>query len=658
MLKIDLGCGKAKQDGFIGVDRYPLPKVDIIADLNAPLPIKSDSVDLLYASHSLEHLSDLMAAMREIYRICKHGAQVCIVAPYNEQKLNLANPYHICVFNEHTPRFWTDYPETPVDPEEYRHPHAKFWGLSQSDNSDPGIDIRLVSLEFFYFPEYRGLPVQRQRELRRSQIDVCDQIMYHLIVWKGDGQSPGRAFADYVADFVPFEPDYIKQRRTDEREQMAQERIEQQEHDKCLILDMQNQLSRQASMLAEAKAEASASAAQLDGARRLAEDLNSQLSRQSASYQAEASSAARRLVELNADIERAGRIINDMRGEHHQLRMQLASQYEKTEMLTDQFHAVKTALSKSQLEAESLSRTVAGTCDENLELKGRIVQLDGELDSARVALTQANADTADRFTSLVQANADTADRFTSLAQENSGLRARLENSEVLKARNALLSAEIETTNGLLAWYQSRESVLSAEAATLKAGLAEAQSVDVRRKYAETVVEGLYSQLQAYYAEKSAVFAMRDLIEESLSADYDDMRQFSLLPMDAVRGRLVMSDDLCTMPYREYIIPTSQTVVSSIAVAIRPLSLATRGVAGVEIVSAAKKIESQAVLPLNSVNPAAPTVFDLPVPLPGLEAGWALRVFVKDADVPVAVLEQARLLGLRRRMRLLPFALVR
>ena len=35
------------------------------------------------------------------------GAQVCIVAPYYNQGLNLANPYHVQVFNEHSPRFWT-----------------------------------------------------------------------------------------------------------------------------------------------------------------------------------------------------------------------------------------------------------------------------------------------------------------------------------------------------------------------------------------------------------------------------------------------------------------------------------------------------------------------------------------------------------------------
>src|SRR6266850_605883 len=93
-VRVDLGCGRIKLPGFIGVDRFPMPGVDIVADLDERLPFADDSVDMVYASHSLEHVSDLSQVMREVHRICKHGAQLCIVAPYHQQGLNLANPYH------------------------------------------------------------------------------------------------------------------------------------------------------------------------------------------------------------------------------------------------------------------------------------------------------------------------------------------------------------------------------------------------------------------------------------------------------------------------------------------------------------------------------------------------------------------------------------
>lgn len=609
MVKVDLGCGKAKPEGFIGVDRYPMPGVDIVADLDAPLPIASDSVDLLYASHSLEHVRDLMATMREVYRVCKHGAQVCIVAPYYEQKLNLANPYHVWAFNEHTPRFWTDYPYTPVEPEEYRHPQGHTWGLSRTDNSNPGLDLRLVDMECFYFPQYLGLPAQRLRELRHTQTDVCDQILYHLIVWKGDGHPPGRTFDDYVADFVPFEPNYVKKRKIDERGKMIQARIEEQEADKRLILDLQSQLARLA-----------------------------------ASREAEVAAASRRLAELGGDLERSGRLLDDMRGENHQLRMRLSGHYEKAEVLADQFHAANTALAKSRLEAESLAQALAGVRGENAALQCRLALLNSELDASMAAFSQANT--------------DAAGRFKVLTQENAELRARIESIDALKAKNALLDAEIEAASGLLAWYQARESALSAEANAMATELAVAQSAHGRWEYSESVAKSLCSQLEAFHAQPSALFAIEDMAWNLLPTGFDEMKRSSLVAVPAARRRLAISGDLRTMPYREYLIRSGQAAFHSIAVALRPLSLPTRGLAGIEIVSAARKVVAQAVLPLSSVNPATPTTFNLPSPLAELEPGWALRVFVKEADVPVAVLEQARRSRLRRHVSLLPFALLR
>lgn len=209
MIQIDLGCGKNKQTGFIGVDRYPIPGVDVLVNLNERLPFRDDTVDLIFASHSLEHVENILAIMKEIYRICKHGAQLCVVAPYSEQKLNVANPYHYSQFNEHTPRFWTSHPESPIDLEEFNHPQAPEWGLASSDHSDSGIDIRLVRMEYFYFPRYSELPPSEQRELRQERMDVCDQIMYHLIVWKGDARSPAKSFDRYASELQPFEPNYL-----------------------------------------------------------------------------------------------------------------------------------------------------------------------------------------------------------------------------------------------------------------------------------------------------------------------------------------------------------------------------------------------------------------------------------------------------------------
>jgi SAM-dependent methyltransferase len=186
MRKLNLGCGTQNSPGFVGIDRFPMPGVDLLVDLDSgSLPFQDGAFDLIYANHSLEHVTDLMALMKEIWRVGKPGAQVCIGAPYYSQGLNLANPYHKQAFNEHTPRFWTNCPTSGVDPAEYsRPPQGAAWGLASSDNSDPGFDLRCRRMEFFYFADYWGLSPEEQRAARRRDNDVCEHILYHLIVFK------------------------------------------------------------------------------------------------------------------------------------------------------------------------------------------------------------------------------------------------------------------------------------------------------------------------------------------------------------------------------------------------------------------------------------------------------------------------------------------
>ncbi|CAE6845196.1 class I SAM-dependent methyltransferase [Paraburkholderia domus] len=221
MLSLDLGCGTVKQTGFLGLDRSPMPGVDLVVDLNGTLPIQSDSVDMVYASHSLEHVADLMHTMREIYRVCRHGAQVCILAPYFEQKLNSANSYHLQAFNEHTPRFWSASKTANVPLDEYWHPHATDWGLSESDHSNPGIDFRLARMEMFYFPDFLNASEEERLFARRSLLDVCDQVMYHLIVWKKP-DSPEPEVHDAIASVDFFIPDQVVIRRAHDAERKAQ----------------------------------------------------------------------------------------------------------------------------------------------------------------------------------------------------------------------------------------------------------------------------------------------------------------------------------------------------------------------------------------------------------------------------------------------------
>jgi SAM-dependent methyltransferase len=612
MLKIDLGSGGCKQEGFTGVDRFPLENVDVVADLDGRLPFDSDSVDLVYASHSLEHVRDLMATMREVYRICKHGAQICIVAPYNEQKLNLANPYHICVFNEHTPRFWTDYPDAFIDPEEYAHPHAPNWGLSRSDHSNPGLDLRLVRMEFFYFPEYRYLSIEEQRALRRERLDVCDQIMYHLIVWKGDEHSPARTFADHVADFQPFEPNYVKQRKEIEQEELIQVIVEQRDQARAQIAELQSQLAQKEQLLMAA------------------------------------STNTRRVLELEKDIDRAESLATDLRSESHQMRMQLAGAFEKIEVLNDQLQATKIVLAKSQAENVVLTEATSSLGQENAVLKNQVATLADNLHSAQGDLAKVHSD-----------GIDTVNSLQSIMQENQNLRAQLENIEVLKGRTSLLKVELETANGLLAWHQSLEESRNAELSRIKEELAALQLFRHHWEQGKSVVGELHAQATLSRTSRMARLASfltsKDQLWESVSPAFSEIKSYTAQHFQkSSRARFVLGDDLSSIPYREYAIPFKMHSLNKVSLAIRPLLPTSQGTVGIEIVSSAQRVVAHLSLPLSDIRPDAPTDFIMPTHPVDLGEPWSLRVFVRNVDVPVAIYELVKYSAFSRRINYIPF----
>jgi SAM-dependent methyltransferase len=184
VMRLDLACGRSKRPGFIGVDRFALPGVDIVANLEEPLPFADDVVDYVVASHSIEHIHDVTGLFQEIYRVCKDRAIVTIIGPYANTRLNQANPYHVTVLNEHLARFLTNDAAFPPDFELDHFPRIGSWGLGSSDNSDWQADFRQLKCEFFYMPAYRALAESTKAELRRACDDVCDEFIVHLLVVK------------------------------------------------------------------------------------------------------------------------------------------------------------------------------------------------------------------------------------------------------------------------------------------------------------------------------------------------------------------------------------------------------------------------------------------------------------------------------------------
>jgi len=82
---LDLGCGKRKVPGAIGVDRVKVDGVDIVHDLTKfPYPFEDESVDKIYCRHILEHfdVDTRNRAIGELYRILKTRGELEIRVPH------------------------------------------------------------------------------------------------------------------------------------------------------------------------------------------------------------------------------------------------------------------------------------------------------------------------------------------------------------------------------------------------------------------------------------------------------------------------------------------------------------------------------------------------------------------------------------------------
>ena len=80
---LDVGCGRYKLPSAIGVDRYQWQGVDVVHDLDRyPWPFANDVFDRVVCRHSLAHLSSVVSAMEELYRLSRPGGIIEILTPH------------------------------------------------------------------------------------------------------------------------------------------------------------------------------------------------------------------------------------------------------------------------------------------------------------------------------------------------------------------------------------------------------------------------------------------------------------------------------------------------------------------------------------------------------------------------------------------------
>ena len=95
-MKLNLGCGRNAMPGYVNLDRVDLPGVDVVHDLERlPLPFLPDTFDEIIGIDLIEHITDALGLMGELWRIAKPDATCSFALPYGSSDDAWEDPTHV-----------------------------------------------------------------------------------------------------------------------------------------------------------------------------------------------------------------------------------------------------------------------------------------------------------------------------------------------------------------------------------------------------------------------------------------------------------------------------------------------------------------------------------------------------------------------------------
>lgn len=174
-MRIDIGCGPNKKDGFIGLDQHSFQGVDHVVQLGRePLPFGDATVEEVHASHFLEHLTstERCQLLNELHRVMKPGAKATIIVPHWGSNRAYGDPTHQWppvseMFFYYLSREWrsgnaphTDKKNWPLG---FDCDFEATWGYSMH----PSLNVRNVEFQQFALQNYKEAAQDMQATLTR-----------------------------------------------------------------------------------------------------------------------------------------------------------------------------------------------------------------------------------------------------------------------------------------------------------------------------------------------------------------------------------------------------------------------------------------------------------------------------------------------------------
>lgn len=172
-MKLNIGSGYVKIPGFVNVDDDLLVNPDYVVnldDVNICLPFEDNSVTEVRAHHILEHIDKgFIPLMKELYRVCEHGAILDIAVPHHFHEVYYGDVTHCRPITVSGMNMFSK----KVNNENIKqHNSSSGMGLKYD------IDFEMVWYDFEYDPFYTDMVENFKQRKEAGQLSQEDDFMF------------------------------------------------------------------------------------------------------------------------------------------------------------------------------------------------------------------------------------------------------------------------------------------------------------------------------------------------------------------------------------------------------------------------------------------------------------------------------------------------